>query len=155
MDNLIEDRLAALGISLEMPPGAVAEYVPVTMDGPLLFVSGQIPLRDGSVVYQGRLGDTVSLEAGIEAARLCAINVLCQVNAFLGDLNRVERCLRLGGFVSAAPEFHDHALVMNGASRLMVEVFGETGRHVRAAVGCSSLPLNSAVEVEALFRVRG
>lgn len=154
MSETIDERLAALGIELSAPPAALAKYVPVYQDGLLLYVSGQIPLKDGAVVYKGRLGAELDVETGAAAARLCAINILAQLKAHLGDLGQVERCLRLGGFVASTPEFGDHPAVVNGASELMVEVFGEAGRHVRAAVGCSSLPLQSAVEVEGLFRVR-
>ena len=153
MNTSINDRLADLGIELAAPPAAVANYVPVMRNGPLLYVSGQIPVSLGAVVYQGCLGRDVDLETGIQAARLCAINVLTQVKAEIGDLERIEQCLRLGGFISSSADFYDHAKVMNGASDLMVDVLGTRGRHARAAIGCSSLPLNSAVEVEALFRV--
>ena len=153
MASSIEQRLSELGLELSLPPAAVANYVPVMRDGPLLFVSGQIPVHEGTVVYQGCLGNGVDLETGIQAARLCAINVLAQVKAEIGDLEKIKQCVRLGGFISSSENFYDHAKVMNGASDLMVSVLGERGRHCRAAVGCSSLPLNSAVEVEALFRV--
>ena len=153
MSPSIQARLDQLGIVLDVPAAPVANYVPAVQNGALVFVSGQIPIQKGQVMYTGHLGDGVSVETGVQAARLCAINILCQVKALIGDLERVEACIRLGGFVACAPDFHDHALVMNGASDLMVEVFGDKGRHCRAAVGCSSLPLNSAVEVEALFQV--
>ena len=153
MSTSIEERLSALGIQLEVPPAAVANYLPAVIDGPLVFVSGQIPIKQGELAFQGRLGKDVDIPTGQQAARLCAINVLCQVKAVIGDLEKIERCVRLGGFVACDPGFYDHAQVMNGASDLMVDVLGDKGRHCRAAVGCSSLPLNSAVEVEALFRV--
>lgn len=150
----IEKRLLAHGIELDAPPGAVANYVPIVKDGPLLIVSGQLPLKGGKLMYEGRLGETVDTTDGQEAARLCAINLLAQLKGFLGDLDQLERCLRLGGFIASLPSFYDHALVMNGASDLMVDALGDAGRHARAAVGCACLPLNSAVEVEGLFRVR-
>ena len=153
MSPTIQARLDQLGIVLDMPAAPVANYVPAVQNGSFVFVSGQIPVQKGDVVFTGRLGDGVSVETGQQAARLCAINILCQVKALIGDLEQVEACVRLGGFVACAPDFYDHALVMNGASDLMVEIFGNKGRHCRAAVGCSSLPLNSAVEVEALFQV--
>ena len=153
MSPSIQARLDQLGIVLDLPAAPVANYVPAVQNGSLLFVSGQIPIQKGQVMFTGRLGDGVSVETGQQAARLCAINILCQVKALVDDLERIEACVRLGGFVACVPDFYDHALVMNGASDLMVEVFGDKGRHCRAAVGCSSLPLNSAVEVEALFQV--
>jgi len=153
MSPTIQARLDQLGIVLDVPAAPVANYVPAVQNGSFVFVSGQIPVQKGEVVFTGRLGDGVSVETGQQAARLCAINILCQVKALIGDLEQVEACVRLGGFVACAPDFYDHALVMNGASDLMVEIFGNKGRHCRAAVGCSSLPLNSAVEVEALFQV--
>ncbi len=153
MSPSIQARLDQLGIELDVPPVPVANYVPAVQNGSLVFVSGQIPVQKGEVIFKGHLGNDVSVETGQQAARLCAINILCQVKALIGDLERVKACVRLGGFVACAPNFYDHALVMNGASDLMVEVFGDKGRHCRAAVGCSSLPLNSAVEVEALFQV--
>ena len=154
VSQTIEERLAELGIELFAPPAALAEYVPVVQDGVLVYVSGQIPLQDGAIIYKGCLGEDLDVETGAAAARLCAINILAQLKAHLGDLGLVERCVRLGGFVASTPQFGDHPSVVNGASELMVEVFGEAGRHVRAAVGCSSLPLQSAVEIEGLFRVR-
>lgn len=153
MSSPILERLDSLGVTLDAPPAAVANYVPHLLDGKILTISGQIPIKDGDVVYKGKLGAEVDLEAGQEAARLCAINILTQVQAAIGDLERIEQLVRLGGFVAAAPDFYDHALVLNGASDFMVEVLGDRGKHCRAAIGCSSLPLNSAVEVEALFRV--
>ena len=153
MSPSIQARLDQLGIVLDAAPAPVANYVPAVQNGSLVFVSGQIPIQKGQVMFTGRLGDDVNVKTGGQAARLCAINILCQVKALIGDLDRVEACIRLGGFVACTPDFYDHALVMNGASDLMVEVFGDKGRHCRAAVGCSSLPLNSAVEVEALFQV--
>lgn len=153
MDLTIEERLAELGIEIVVPPAAVANYSPSVVIGDLLFISGQIPLKDGAVVYQGLLGNDVDIETGQAAARLCAVNVLLQAKAAVGDLERLKRCVRLGGFVASSSEFTDHAAVMNGASDLMVEAMGERGKHCRAAVGCSSLPLGSSVEVEALFQL--
>lgn len=154
MSNSIETRLNALGIKLSTPPQAVANYLPAVQHGALVFVSGQIPLKDGVVVYKGQLGVDVDMETGQSAARLCALNALTQVKALIGDLGKIERCIRLGGFISCAPDFYDHAQVMNGASDFIVDIMGDAGRHCRAAVGCASLPLNSAVEVEATFQVR-
>ena len=118
-----------------------------------LFVSGQLPLKDGKVAVAGKLGADVDLDQGQEAARLCAINILAQAKAALRDLDRIVQLLRLNGFVNAAPGFADHPKVLNGASDLMVEVLGNKGRHTRIAVGCASLPLGAAVEIDAIFAV--
>ena len=153
----IEARLARLGITLPEAAPPVANYVAFVLDRGTLVVSGQLALGpDGKLdaAHKGKLGAGVSLEAGRAAARNCAINVLAQAKAALGDLERIERCLRLGGFINAAPEFTDLAVAMNGASDLMVEVLGDKGRHARSTVGVASLPLGCAVEVEALFSVR-
>jgi enamine deaminase RidA (YjgF/YER057c/UK114 family) len=121
----------------------------------IVFIAGQVPTMDGKDQVTGKLGGGVSIEDGQKAARLCAINIIAQLRSALdGDLGRVVRCLRLGGFVNATPNFTDHPKVINGASDLMVEVFGDAGRHARAAVGCVSLPRNVAVEVDAIFEVR-
>lgn len=155
MPGTIEARLAELGITLPVAAAPVANYVPFTlsMGGKLLVVSGQIPVRDGVVVFQGKLGALIDLETGQQAAQLCLINVLAQVKAAVGDLDRVVRVLRLGGFIAAGPEFTQHAGVMNGASDLAVAVFGEAGRHARSTIGVPSLPMDAAVEVEAMFEI--
>lgn len=153
MTSSIQQRLDALGITLDAPPAAVANYVPYVLDDKMLIISGQIPISEGSVQYKGKVGSDVDIDDAQAAARLCAINILTQAQAAIGDLDRIERLVRLGGFVAATPDFYDHALVINGASDFMVDVLGDRGKHARAAVGCSSLPLNSAVEVEAMFRV--
>jgi enamine deaminase RidA (YjgF/YER057c/UK114 family) len=152
--NAIEHRLAERGLELPEAPAPAANYVPYTISGKLLFVAGQLPLRKGQVAVSGRLGDGVSLEQGQEAARICALNLLAQAKAACGgDLGRLARCLRLGGFVSCAPEFVEHPAVINGASDLMAEAMGEAGRHARFAIGCASLPRNAAVEVEGIFEL--
>jgi enamine deaminase RidA (YjgF/YER057c/UK114 family) len=152
--SAIEQRLAERG--LDLPPAAApaANYVPFVISGALLFISGQLPMQGGGVAVRGRLGGGVSLEQGQAAARLCGLNLLAQAKAAAGgDLDRVRRCVKLGGFVACTPEFVDHPKVINGASDLMVEAMGESGRHARFAVGCSSLPLDAAVEVEAIFEL--
>lgn len=149
----IETRLSELGIELPDAPAPAANYVPFTVSGNLVFVSGQIPMADGSITT-GRVGDDLSVEDGAAAARVCGLNILAQVKAACGgDLSRVRRCLKLGGFVTSAPGFTDQPLVINGASNLMVEVLGESGRHARFAVGAPELPLGAAVEVEAIFEI--
>jgi enamine deaminase RidA (YjgF/YER057c/UK114 family) len=152
--SAIERRLAAHGVDLPDAPAPAANYVPYTISGKLLFVAGQMPFRDGEVAFSGRVGDEVGLEQGQAAARLCALNLLAQAKAACGgDLDRLARCLKLGGFVSCGPAFTDHPAVINGASDLMVEAMGEAGRHARFAVGCASLPRGAAVEVEAIFEL--
>jgi enamine deaminase RidA (YjgF/YER057c/UK114 family) len=152
--GLIDKRLAELGITLPTPAKPVANYVPWVRTGNLVFISGQGPLADGKILYQGRLPDTVSIEDGQKSARLCAINVIAQLrDALGGDLDRVARIVKLVGFVNAAPDFPDHPKIINGASDLMVEVFGDKGRHARSAVGSPSLPFNISVEVEAIIEV--
>jgi enamine deaminase RidA (YjgF/YER057c/UK114 family) len=136
------------------PPAApVANYVPFVRTGNLLMVSGQICLDDGKLVAKGQLGAGISVEDGQKAARACAINLLAQVKAAVGDLDKVVRVVRLGGFVNSAPGFLDGPKVMNGASDVMVAVFGEKGKHARTTVGVAALPLDAAIEVEALFEV--
>ena len=150
----VEKRLAELGIVLPAPVPPVANYVPFVRTGSLLFVSGQICVgADGKLVAKGKLGETVAIEDGQQAARACAINVLAQVKAAVGDLDKVERVVRLGGFINSEPTFLDGPKVMNGASDLMVQVFGDKGRHARTTVGVAALPVDAAIEVEGLFEV--
>jgi enamine deaminase RidA (YjgF/YER057c/UK114 family) len=150
----IEENLARLGIELPETPSPSANYVPAKRIGNQLYISGQVPSRDGKDRYTGKLGSTYSVEEGQAAARLCAINILAQAKRALdGRLDRIVGVVRLGGFVNAEPDFKDHPKVINGASDLMVEVFGEAGRHTRASVGCYSLPRNVPVEVEAIFEI--
>lgn len=151
----IHARLAELGIALPTPAKAVANYVPVVVAGGFATVSGQLPLVDGKLAATGLLGAGVTLDQGVAAARACLINLLAQLDAHLdGGLGAVARVVRLGGFIAATPGFTDHAKVMNGASDLAVEVFGEAGRHARSTVGVASLPLGAAVEVEGMFLLR-
>ena len=149
-----EDRLAALGITLPSAVSPAANYVPARRTGPYVYISGQVPAADGKDQFTGKLGREISVEEGQKAARLCAINILVQLRVALdGDLDRVVGCIRLGGFVNAVPEFGEQPMVLNGASDLMIAVFGDAGRHSRAAVGCASLPRNVPVEVDAIFEV--
>jgi enamine deaminase RidA (YjgF/YER057c/UK114 family) len=152
--SAIEQRLADRGLELPDAPAPAANYVPYTISGKLLFVAGQLPFRQGEVAISGRVGDDVSLEQARDAARICALNLLAQAKAACGgDLSRLARCLKLGGFVSCGPSFTEHPAVINGASDLMVEAMGEAGQHARFAVGCASLPRGAAVEVEAIFEL--
>lgn len=150
----IADRLKELNIELPQAAAPVANYVGWVRAGNLIFTAGQIPLKDGKPVCTGKVGADVSIEEAEEAARLCAINAIAQAAAALdGDLDRIVRVVKLTGFVNANNDFTQHPQVVNGASGLMVEVFGEAGRHARSAVGSSSLPLDVTVEVEAVFEV--
>jgi len=151
MPGSVEQKLASLGITLPTPAAPVANYVASVRSGNQLIVSGQLCFgADGKLVAKGQLGGPVSMEDGAKAARACAINLLAQVKAAVGDLDKVVRVIRLGGFINSAVGYGDGPKVMNGASDLMVEVFGETGRHARSAVGVYRLPLNFAVEVDAV-----
>ena len=152
--SLIEARLKELGVTLPTPPLPVASYVPCTVSGNIVFVSGRIPIADGAIKYVGKLGVDVPMEAGQAAAQLCAINVLAQLKSAIGDLDRVTKCLKLGVFVNAAPDYSQHPEVANGASDLIAAVFGDAGKHARAAVGVGSLPRGVAVEVEAIFEIK-
>jgi enamine deaminase RidA (YjgF/YER057c/UK114 family) len=153
MTGRIEAKLRDMGINLPAPPAPVASYVPTVISGNLLYVSGQITSAPEGLKYVGVIGTDIKVEDGKAAARLCAVNVLAQAKAALGDLDRVKRCVKLSVFVNAAPDFTQHPEVANGASDLMVEVFGDAGKHARAAVGAGSLPRGVAVEVEAIFEI--
>jgi enamine deaminase RidA (YjgF/YER057c/UK114 family) len=153
MAGTVEKKLSELGVVLTEPAAPVANYVPFVRAGKLLMVSGQICLAGGSLVAKGQLGAGVSIEDGQKAARACAVNLLAQVKAALGDLDKVLRVVRLGGFVNSAPGFVDGPKVMNGASDLMVAAFGEKGKHARTTIGVSALPQNAAIEVEGMFEV--
>ncbi|WP_321796025.1 RidA family protein [Caballeronia sp. J97] len=156
MSESLKDRLKELGIDLpQAAPRPGANFLPVKRVGNLLYVSGQVPVRDGVDQYVGKLGRDVSIEDGQAAARLCAVNLLAQVDrAVEGDLSRIAGCVRLGGFVNATEAFTEHPNVINGASDLVVAVLGDSGRHTRAAVGCISLPRNVAVELEGVFELK-
>ncbi len=154
MTGRIEARLDELGIVLPSPMAPMANYVPWVVTGKLVVVSGQVPAIDGVIAVTGKVGSEISVETGQAAARQCLVNVLVHLKAACaGDLDRVARVVRLGGFVACAPDFAQHAVVMNGASDLAVAVFGEAGRHARSTIGVPSLPGNAAVEVEGMFEV--
>lgn len=150
----IDSRLQDLGLQLPTPPAPVASYVATVQSGGLLFVSGQLALKAGQLQWPGQVGETVTVENAIEAAQQCGVNILAQVKAALGSLDRVERVVRLGVFVACGDNFTQQPEVANGASDLMVAVFGEAGKHVRAAVGTNALPRGACVEVEATFAVK-
>lgn len=154
MPGTVASRLAQLGIDLPQAASPVANYVPFVVSGKQVFVSGQIPLVDGKPQFIGRLGDGMSIDEGYQAARRCAMNLLAQLrNACGGDLDKVRRVVKLTGFVACTGDFAQSPQVVNGASDLMVEVFGDAGRHARAAVGVAALPLGVAVEVEGIFEI--
>ncbi len=154
MTSKIEARLKELNLSLPTPPAPVASYVPFVISGNLVFISGQVTLTEGGLKYVGILGKDLTLEDGQAAARLCAVNVVAQLKAACGgDLDRVKRCVKLTVFVNTISGFAQHPEVANGASDLIVEIFGDAGRHARAAVGAGSLPRNVATEVEAVFEI--
>jgi enamine deaminase RidA (YjgF/YER057c/UK114 family) len=156
MASIIEKKLADLGITLPPPGAPGGNYVPFVVVGNLAFMAGQVAREAGKMKYTGKVGKDLSIEKGQEAAKLCAVNLLAQLKeACGGDLDRVERCVRLGGFVNSPLDFYDHPKVINGASDLMVAVMGDRGQHARTAVGVSALPLDSAVEVEAIFQLKG
>jgi enamine deaminase RidA (YjgF/YER057c/UK114 family) len=151
----IVERLKELGVRIPAAPAPVASYVGHVHHDNLVFVSGQLPFMNGSLTHTGILGEDVTVEEGAVAARICALNVLAQISAALkGDLDRVVRCIRLGGFVASKADFFDQPKVVNGASDFIGEVFGTKGTHARAAVGVAALPMNACVEVDAIFAVK-
>ena len=153
--SAVRDRLQALGHELPRPPVPIANFVPFTVTGQLVFLAGQVNEWNGTVPYVGKLGETFDIETGVKAARLCALNLIaCLELACEGDLDRVRRCIRLGGFVNCTPDFAFAPAVVNGASDLMVALWGDQGRHARTAVGVASLPRCAAVEVDAIFELR-
>lgn len=154
MAGIIDQRLAELGIELPAAAAPVANYVPYLVTGHLVYISGQVTMWDGELQVAGRLGDGLGIEDGQRAARICGLNLLAQLKAAAGgSLDRVASAVRLTGYVNAAADFTDHALVINGASDLLVEVFGDKAKHTRAAIGCASLPLGTAVEVDGIFQL--
>jgi len=155
MAGLIDAKLAQLRITLPEPMAPVASYIPYRIAGNLAWISGQGPVENGAMMCVGLVGSVVGLEAAIAAARLTGLNLLSQLRVALdGDLDRVSRVVKLGGFVQCTPDFIDHPKVINGASDLMVEIFGEAGKHARFAVGAPSLPMNTSVEIDGIFEIR-
>ncbi len=153
MTSQIETKLSEMGIELPAAPAPAANYVPFVVAGNLVFVSGQVS-KDGDQLIVGKLGSNMSVEAGQEAAKVCALNLLAQLKAACnGDLDRLIRVVKLGGFVNSTQDFIDHPMVINGASDFIGNLLGSAGAHARAAVGCSSLPLGVAVEIEGIFQI--
>ena len=148
-----EERLQELGVSLPSPAAPVAAYIPCVRTGNLVYVSGQVPTVDGTPTHLGHLGGEVGLEDGRAAARTCAVNVIAALKAELGELSQVRRVVKVTGFVASTPEFTDHPKVVNAASELFGEAFGDAGRHARAAIGVAALPLGVPVEVDAIVEV--
>jgi enamine deaminase RidA (YjgF/YER057c/UK114 family) len=154
MSDAINARLRELGITLPEAAAPAANYVPYVISGNLLYLSGQLPIEGGKVAVTGHLGKEVDVAGGQRAAELCAINILAQASAALGgDLGRIKRLIKLSGFVASAPDFTEQHLVINGASNLLANVLGEAGKHARAAVGMAALPLNAAVEIDAILEI--
>ena len=154
MAGKIDIKLSELAIQLPQAATPVGNYVAYVVTGNLVFVSGQLPLVGGELKYKGKLGENVSLEDGQQAARACALNLVAQLrSACSGDLDRVRRVVKLGGFVASSGDFTKQAAVVNGASDLMVQIFGDAGKHARAAVSCPTLPLGAAVEIDAVFEI--
>ena len=150
---MIEEKIKSIGIKLPNPPSPAGSYIPIVKSGNLLYVSGQIPMEDSKVVFTGKVSD-VNIETAQKSARICAINILAQLKKELGDLERISKIVRLSGFVNSGPEFTQHPKVINAASDLFYEIFGESGKHSRIAVGVSSLPLNSMTEIDAIVEIR-
>lgn len=154
MSNQIAERLKEMGISLPEAAAPAANYVPYVIAGNVLHISGQLPLEGGKIAVTGHLGKNVDVATGQRAAELCAINILAQASAALGgDLSRIKRVIKLNGFVASVPEFVEQHLVINGASNLIAGVLGDVGKHARAAVGMAALPMNAAVEIDAIMEI--
>jgi enamine deaminase RidA (YjgF/YER057c/UK114 family) len=150
----IADRMNELGIELPRAPAPVGAYVPYVISGSLMFISGQVPIRDGAMIHEGKVPLDVTVEQGQECAALCFLNAIAQAKAALGDLDQVERIVRMTGYVAVAADFTDQPLVVNGASNLAVDIFGDQGKHARVAVGVAELPLGAPVELEVILEVK-
>ena len=149
---MIDEKLQSLGITLPTPPAPAGSYIPVVVSGNTAFVSGQIPLVDGKVVYKGKVTDE-NMEDAKKSAKICAVNILAQLKRELGSLNKISKIVKLSGFVNSAPEFTKHPLVINAASDMLFELFGEKGQHARVAMGVASLPLGSMTEIDAVVEI--
>lgn len=149
---MIEEKIKELGIELPTPPTPAGSYIPVVKTGNLLFISGQIPMENGKVVFSGKVSDS-NLDVAQKSARMCAINILAQIKKEIGELDKVSKIIRLSGFVNSSPEFTQHPKVINAASDLIFEIFGDKGKHSRIAVGVASLPLGSMTEIDAIIEI--
>jgi enamine deaminase RidA (YjgF/YER057c/UK114 family) len=152
-DFMIDEKLASLNIILPSPPKPAGSYVPVVISGKFVFVSGQIPIKEGKVAYLGKISKDISIEDAQKAAKLCIINALAHLKNELGSLDKVSKIVRLSGFVNSTPEFADQPKVINAASDLLYEIFGTKGQHSRIAIGVASLPLNSCVEIDIIAEI--
>ncbi|GKS66598.1 hypothetical protein YTPLAS73_01450 [Nitrosarchaeum sp.] len=150
---MIEEKIKSIGINIPVPPPPAGSYIPLVKTGNLLYVSGQIPLQDGKVAFTGKVSDA-NIETAQKSAKICTINILAQLKKELGDLEKISRFVRLSGFVNSVPEFIQHPKVINAASDLLYEIFGDSGKHTRIAVGVSSLPLNAMTEIDAIVEIR-
>ena len=150
---VIEEKLSSLNISLPIPPKPAGSYIPVVRTGNLIFVSGQIPIKDGVVQFQGKVPTSISIEDAQKAARLCIINVLAQIKSEIGTLDKISKIVKVSGFVNSSPEFTEQPKIINAASDLLFEIFGQGGKHTRIAVGVASLPLNSSVEIDVIVEI--
>ena len=150
---MIDEKLESLGIFLPTPPSPAGSYIPVVISKDHAYVSGQIPIKDGQVVYKGKVFDDKTMEDAKEAAKLCTINALAQLKTEIGSLDRITRIVKVSGFVNSSPEFTKQPLVINAASDMLYEIFGEKGKHSRVAVGVASLPLDSIVEIDMLVEI--
>ena len=150
---MIDEKIKSIGINIPIPPTPAGSYIPVVKTGNLLYISGQIPLEDGKIAFTGKVSDA-NIETAQKSARICAINILAQLKKELGDLGKIYRFVRLSGFVNSVPEFTQHPKVINAASDLLYEIFGECGKHTRIAVGVSSLPLDAMTEIDAIVEIR-
>jgi len=150
---MIDEKLALLNITLQIPPKPAGSYVPVVTTGKILFVSGQIPIKDGKVAYLGKVPKEISLEEAQAAAKLCIINALAQIKNEIGSLDKISKFVRVSGFVNSTPDFTDQPKVINAASDLIFDIFGAKGHHSRIAIGVASLPLNSSVEIDVIVEI--
>jgi len=150
---VIEERLKDIGITLPTPPKPAGSYIPVVVSGNTAYISGQIPMQDGKIVHTGKVPSEKTVEDAQQAARICAINILAQIKANLGSLDRISKIVRVSGFVNSTPEFTEHPKVINAASDLLFEIFGDKGKHTRIAIGVSSLPLGSTVEIDMIAEI--
>jgi len=150
---MIDEKIKSLGMSLPIPPKPAGSYTPVVISNKVAYVSGQIPIENDNMVFQGKVSDE-NLEEGKKSARLCAINILAELKEELGSLDNISKMIKVSGFVNSAPDFSQHSEVINGASDLFKEIFGENGKHSRIAIGVSSLPLNSMTEIDAIVEIK-